>query len=216
MSLVCEVWYHESMTPASRPDRHMLFDFAHLRRGAFTLADARAAGYSRELVHYHAKAGDFVPVGRGVYRLVDYPNSPEDRLADVAAVFGSQAVISHESALSLYEVSDVIARGIHVTIPREKRHVRNPFPDVVLHTSKEAIDTRDVVDHHGFRATSLARSIAESARFGTDPKLIRQAIRHGLQREILDLNDLRRNLAGQSRRVCDAVAAALDVKEATM
>lgn len=187
----------------------MLFDLAHERRGVFTLADARQAGYGRELVHYYAKRGDFTPVARGVYRLVDYPSSPEDRLAEVAAILGPQAMISHESALALFDVSDVVPRGVHVTVPRALRYGRSGISDVVLHTTIEPIGADDIVSHHGFRSTSLARSIVDSARMGTDPKLIQQAVKNGRARNILNAGDLDRNLAGAPERVRDTVTTVM-------
>jgi predicted transcriptional regulator of viral defense system len=128
-------------------------------------------------------------LGHGVYRMADFPSSPREPLIAVAAL-GSDAVVSHESALQLYGVSDVAPSQLHFTIPRARRYVVPPADDVELHTTTRPFAPGDVVQHEGFRATSLARSIVDAARAYTAPEQIVMAVREGLGRGVLTEYDL--------------------------
>jgi len=189
------------MTKTRRPDRLALFQRATDRQGVFTLEDARQAGYSQPLVHHFVGTGRFQRIGPGVYRIAEYPHSENDRFAELSALLGPEAILSHESALALYPVSDVAPSEYHFTVPRSKRFARPPADDVVIHTVSHLLDPRDVVNRHGFKATSLARSIVDSARTGTAPEQIQAAIRTGLARGLLREADFDRVLANQPARV---------------
>lgn len=189
------------MTQKGRPDRTALFQRAADRQGVFTLEDARKSGYSQPLVHHFVRNGRFQRLGRGVYRLAEYPHEENGRLAELAALLGPAAVVSHESALALYPVSDLAPSRYHFTLPRSQRYARRPADDVVIHTASAPLDPRDVVKRHGFKATSLARSIVDSARAGTAPEQVQAAVRVGLNRGLVNAADLARALVKQPTRV---------------
>ncbi len=189
------------MTSRRAPDRVALFQRAVSRQGVFTLQDARESGYSQPLVHHFVRTGRFERLGRGVYRIAEYPRGENDRLAELSALLGPDAILSHESALALYPVSDVSPREYHFTVPRSKRYTRAPADDVVIHTVSSPLDPRDIVHRHGFKMTSLSRSIVDSARVGTAPEQIQSAIRAGLARGLLRDSDFERVLAHQPARV---------------
>jgi predicted transcriptional regulator of viral defense system len=184
-----------------RPDRTALFQRAADRQGVFTLDDARRSGYSQPLVHHFVRSGRFERLGRGVYRLVEYPHEEHDRLAELSALLGADAVVSHESALTLYAITDLAPSRYHFTLPRSQRYARPPANDVVIHTVSIPLDPRDVVQRHGFKTTSLARSIVDSARAGTAPEQVQTAIRAGLDRGLVRVADLERALVKQPKRV---------------
>jgi predicted transcriptional regulator of viral defense system len=184
-----------------RPDRTALFQRAADRQGVFTLDDARRSGYSQPLVHHFVRSGRFERLGRGVYRLAEYPHEEHDRLAELSALLGADAVVSHESALTLYAITDLAPSKYHFTLPRSQRYARPPANDVVIHTVSIPLDPRDVVQRHGFKTTSLARSIVDSARAGTAPEQVQTAIRAGLDRGLVRVADLERALVKQPKRV---------------
>jgi predicted transcriptional regulator of viral defense system len=184
-----------------RPDRTALFQRAADRQGVFTLDDARRSGYSQPLVHHFVRSGRFERLGRGVYRLAEYPHEEHDRLAELSALLGADAVVSHESALTLYAITDLAPSRYHFTLPRSQRYARPPANDVVIHTVSIPLDPRDVVQRHGFKTTSLARSIVDSARAGTAPEQVQTAIRAGLDRGLVRVADLERALVKQPKRV---------------
>jgi predicted transcriptional regulator of viral defense system len=197
------------MTQLRRPDRRALFQRAADRQGVFTLEDAKRSGYSQPLVHHFVRNGRFERLGRGVYRLAEYPHDENDRLAELSVLLGANAVLSHESALALYAITDLAPSQYHFTLPRSQRYARPPANDVVIHTVSTPLDPRDVVQRHGFKTTSLARSIVDSARTGTAPEQIQAAIRAGLGRGLVRAADLERALAKQPKRVRTLVQDAM-------
>lgn len=111
----------DSVHSRARPDRLCLFGTASEQGGYFTAEQARACGYGFALLSHHAKTGRFIRVRRGLYRLREYPSSPrEDVLAAWLALGKDVAVVSHESALDLLDLSDVIPDAAHLTVPRSR------------------------------------------------------------------------------------------------
>src|SRR5665213_1567333 len=99
-----------------------LFGAASEQAGYFTSAQAHANGYSKQLLAYHAATGRFVRIRRGLYRLRDYPSSPhEEVMAAWLAIGRDTSLVSHESALDLLDLSDVVPTSIHLLIPRTRR-----------------------------------------------------------------------------------------------
>ena len=96
---------------------------------------ASECGYGFALLSHHAKTGRFIRVRRGLYRLLEYPSSPrEDVLAAWIAVGKDVAVVSHDSALDLLDLSDVIPDAAHLTVPRSRRNLPK-LPGVKIHTT---------------------------------------------------------------------------------
>ena len=104
------------------PSADRLFEIAEAQHGLFTTKQAKQAGYSEKAQYYHARAGNWIRDHRGIYRLARYPRSEWADLMlwqlwsrnreDVP-----QGVYSHETALSLYELSDVMPARLHMTVP---------------------------------------------------------------------------------------------------
>jgi predicted transcriptional regulator of viral defense system len=155
------------------------------RRGIFTAEDARRCGYSTQLVAHHVKAGNFVRLARGVYRLGLFPGDYLDGLVGaLVRVDPENAIVSHQSALQLHELSEVAPSAYEFTLPREKRYrgSRTRHPDgVKIHTATH-LDPRDVVTVGGIRVTSPARSIVDAGNGGMDLKLVRSAVFDALRK----------------------------------
>src|SRR6266496_194124 len=93
-------------TIAQRPDRQGLFDIASEQYGYFTAEQASRSGYAPNVLTYHAQRGTFQRVHHGLYRFRDFPFSPrEDVVAAWLAVGKDVAVVSHETALGLWDLS---------------------------------------------------------------------------------------------------------------
>ena len=86
-----------------------LFRVASGQAGYFTAAQARVCGFSRALLSHHARSGRFPRISHGLYRFREYPSSPREHvLAAWLAVGKDVSVVSHESALDLLDLSDII------------------------------------------------------------------------------------------------------------
>lgn len=90
------------------------------------------------------------------------------------------AVVSHESALHLHELTDLIPSSTHVLVPRSRRGYRGPT-DVTVHTTQD-LPERDIVMREGMRVTTPARSIADAAEAGVSPEHVEAAVQDALDR----------------------------------
>jgi predicted transcriptional regulator of viral defense system len=118
-----------------------------------------------------------------------------------------EGIYSHETALSLHELSDVMPSKLHMTVPRDFR--RNSMIPEVLILHRANVDKSDVQEIYSVRATRPLRTIIDLLRSKqvdeTQLKLaVNEALRRGLigKREIEDASpdDLKRSLrelAGQ-------------------
>jgi predicted transcriptional regulator of viral defense system len=194
----------------NRPDHSCLFDVAANQHGYFTAAQARACGFGWDLLTRHVQSGRYIRLRRGTYRLRDYPSSPFEEVVSAWLTVGKDsAVVSHETALDLLELSDVIPRAIHLTVPRSKRYTKAP-PGAIVHTTARPLDRRDVTVRHGIRLTSPTRSILDAAEAGTGPEQIEMAIQQAVERGLADPQRMKEEAETYSRRVRRLVQGALD------
>ena len=192
-----------------RPDSQSLFETASEQGGYFTAAQARAAGFSWALLTHHAKTGRFVRVRRGLYRLREYPSFPrEEVLAAWLAVGKDAAVVSHDTALDLLGLSDVVPDAVHLTVPRSHRY-RAPIPGVRIHTATVPPGPGERVVRDGVPVTAPVRTILDAAAAGTAPEQIELAIRQAIGRGIATPDELRRGARRRGWRVAGLIDGAL-------
>jgi predicted transcriptional regulator of viral defense system len=104
-------------------------------------------------------------------------------IAGWLALARADGVVSHESALELLDLADVIADEVHISLPRAKRGLRTP-PGVRVHFTDRLIDHRHRRQVLGIPVTGVERTVTDLLRSGgwteqTD-LAIREAIRRGL------------------------------------
>lgn len=186
---------------SDRIDHDGLYRIAESQAGYFTAEQALSAGMDRSTLLHHARPGGrYERVRRGLYRLRHFPSSPHEHVAAAWLPLPKPAVVSHESALELYELSDVIPNAIHITLPRAKRGQR-PRPGVRFHALQhppEPDETRRVA---GVVVTSPERSIVDSLEAGTQLEQIELAVRQALERGLTTPRRLRTAADGRSARV---------------
>lgn len=192
-----------------RPDRSRLFDIAAAQGGYFTSEQAKACGLSRALLSHHAKAGGFVRARRGLYRFREYPPAPREQVLAAWLSLGKDAaVVSHESALKILDLSDVVPDAVHLTVPRSRRNLPS-IPGVKIHTSSRAIRPDDVVVRDGVAVTSATRSILDAAEAGTSPEQIEMAVAQAVERGLAAPGRLREDAAERGKRVEDLISGAV-------
>jgi len=191
------------------PNHDALFHIAEAQAGYFTTAQARSSGFTRSLLAYHVKRGLFERIGRGVYRLKRFPASPHEDLFAACLRVGPQAVISHDSALALYDLSDLLPAEIHLTVPRtaSRRH-----QGLRLHTNR--LEAREMTHYSGLPVTTVARTIADVANSGLADELVIQAVRQALRLGMTTPEDLRTAGLGRGRRAAQLIARALEERGA--
>jgi predicted transcriptional regulator of viral defense system len=95
-------------------------------------------------------------------------------------------VISHESALELLGLSDVVPGVIHITVPPlQALPVVPARRSDRIHTTTREIASEDTTVRDGVRVTSPLRSILDSAEAGLSPKLVIAATREARDRGLI-------------------------------
>jgi predicted transcriptional regulator of viral defense system len=192
--------------PVQRSDRNSaeeLFRVAELQHGLFTAKQALAAGYSEQAQHHNAKVGNWVREYRGIYRLARYPQSEWANLMLWQLWSRNrrdhpQGVYSHETALSLYDLSDAMPARLHLTVPHGFDRSAEIPPVLVLH--RGALSDEEVGTMEGIRLTRPVRTIIDVISEGTlSPNLIEQAIGQAMERGLFTRDQL--HSATMSRRI---------------
>jgi predicted transcriptional regulator of viral defense system len=196
---------------ASKPDHAGLFAVASGQHGFFTAAQARECGFRPDLLSHAVKRGKYIRVHRGVYRFRDYPSyHREEVVAAWLAAGKDHAVVSHESALDLLELSNVIPNAIHLTVDRAHRYLK-PTPGVILHTTTRPLEPSDITVRDGIRMTSPARTIVDAAELGTDPAQIELAVRQALGRRQTSKSRLVRVASDRPLRIRTSTENAIEL-----
>ena len=190
------------------PDHEALFATASAQAGHFTASQAAAHGFGSALLAHHVKSGRFVRVVRGLYRLRDYPTQPGEAVVAAWLRQAPDAVVSHESALELLGLSDVIADRVHLTVPRSRRRLA-PQQGVAIHTTTRPLADADVVSRRGVRLTAPARTIVDAAETGVSPDQVAAAVRAAVARGVTTAALLREAARGRGSRVRRLVETAL-------
>jgi predicted transcriptional regulator of viral defense system len=173
-------------------DHDALYRIAESQSGYFTTQQALAVGMDRSTLRHHARPGGrYERVRRGLYRLRHFPSSPHEHV--VAAwlpLRDAGAVVSHESALELYGLSDVIPSATDLSVPRSKRGQR-PRPGVRLHTLEHPPGDGEIRRLAGVPVTTPERTILDALQAGTQLEQIELAIAQAVDRGLTTPRRLR-------------------------
>ena len=186
------------------PDYDGLYEIAENQAGYFTASQAREVGFSWERLSSNAKTGLFLRVARGVYRLSRFPGSAYEDLFVAWLRTGRNAVISHESALSVYELTDVLPSDIHVIVHRTASRRRK---GIRQHTNQLAPE--EITHREGLPVTTVARTIADVSISGLAEEQVQQAIQESLQRGLTSQNELLSHAGRRGGRAKRIIQAAL-------
>jgi predicted transcriptional regulator of viral defense system len=192
-------------------DHDGLYRLAEAQAGYFTTRQALATGMDRSTLRHHARPGGrYERVSRGLYRLRHFPSSSlEHVVAAWLPLRDSGAVVSHDSALELYELTDVIPSVVHLTLPRIKRGQR-PRPGVQLHTLKQPPGSAEVRVVSGVPVTSPERTIIDTLESGVQLEQIELAVHQALQRGLTTQRRLRSAAATRPESVRKFIDRILD------
>ncbi len=191
-----------------KPDARELYRIAERQAGYFTTRQARRAGYSPSLLTYHTKRGAFQRVRRGVYRWSAFPEMPHADLFIAWLSAGPKAVISHDSALALYGLSDALPGEIHLTVPRTASRRRR---GVRLHTAR--LQPEEVTEREGLPVTTLPRTFTDLLHDGIGEDLIHQAVQQALERGLVRREELIAEAQRRGGRVARVLRRALALWE---
>jgi predicted transcriptional regulator of viral defense system len=172
-----------------KPSWTQLNEVALNQRGYFTVMQAREAGFSRQLLRKHVQAGRIHSELYGVYRLTVFPHQEHDELVGMWLWTEGAGVFSHETALMLYQLSDVLPAHVHMTVPYAWR--RRPLMPTFLVLHRGQLPESDRTWVGSVPVTTAGRAIRDVFDAGLDPALIAQAIAEGKARKLLANSDVR-------------------------
>jgi predicted transcriptional regulator of viral defense system len=173
----------------TRPDWDRLYETAAGQLGYFTTQQAADAGYSTHLLRKHIQRGRVTRAQRSIYRLVHFPFGDDEQLM-LAWLWSEQlGVISHQTALSLHDLSDVLPARLHLTVPAawSQRRLRVP-PGIVLHHAD--VPRSDWGWFSAVPTTNPRRTLNDCARAALSPDLLRQAAMQALHRGLVTKADI--------------------------
>ncbi|MGH9112749.1 MAG: type IV toxin-antitoxin system AbiEi family antitoxin domain-containing protein, partial [Acidimicrobiales bacterium] len=173
--------------PADRRElRRHLFEVVARQGGYFTAAQAKTVGYSYQAQAHHVSAGNWLRVGRGLFRLAEWVPEVHDDLIRWTLWTRGRATVSHETALAVHGIGELESARVHLTAPPgfSMRH-----DAVVIHHAE--LPSPDVVEHTGFKVTTVVRSLVDVAAFGADEEQLARAIDEAAVAGLLTLRQLR-------------------------
>ena len=172
----------------------ILYQVAEGQQGLFTARQAIQAGYDERNHPYHIKSGNWIKEHRGVYRLKKFPYSPDSQLSlwslwSYNREGEIQGVYSHETALQIYDLSDLSPSKLHMTVPIHFR--RSAVPDIlVLH--KYILKPSEWRTVAGYRVTTPTRTLFDIFCSDIPKGFVNQVVREGLSRGLFPNQKLKK------------------------
>lgn len=175
-------------------NKDQLFQIADSQQGYFTSHQAIECGYSQANFHRYVSSGQWMKEQRGIYRLTHYPITSHSELV-LWALWSQnkkgiiQGVWSHETALEIYEISDVMPDKMHLTVPMNFRKSTEIPKQLILHF--EDLSDSDVVAQQGYLITTPLKTLITLVNEDKLSKdLIIQALQEALQKGLSSRKDL--------------------------
>jgi len=188
-----------------KPDHAALYRIAEQQGGYFTAVQAGRIGFSHRLLWHHVRSGKLLRSTRGIYRLRRFPSTRFEDLYAAWLACGLKSAISHESALMVHDLSDVLPRETHLTVPRTASRRRRGMR---LHTNR--LRRKDIVRREGLQVTSVPRTIVDVAKAGLDENQIERAVRESLERGLTTRAELRARVKKSGGRAARLIRCLLE------
>lgn len=166
-----------------------LYQTAVGQSGYFTTAQAHEAGYSDQLLGYHSRQGRVQRVVRGVYRLVHFPSSEREDLMALWLWSDREGVFSHETALTLHQLSDTMPSLISMTFPLPWKKRRMRYPRSIL-ANFATVNETDRTWIGSVPVTSALRTVKDCRTAHMEPDLVAQATSEALERGLFRVEAL--------------------------
>ncbi len=175
-----------------------LFEIAEYQQGYFTTRQAKACGYEDNTHSYHVRSGNWIRVYRGIYRLAKFPQTERPDLV-IWALWSTnrngimEGVFSHETALTLHKLSDIMPDKIHMTVPKTFRR-RAPIPPIlILHYA--TLKSEEIIFREGVSITTVYRTLMDSIiAERISHELIIQSVKSALNKGMMTRSEYKRLL----------------------
>lgn len=183
-----------TVQPEMKEALRRLVEMAEAQQGYFTAKQAKEAGFAEQNHPYHVQARNWTREIRGIYRLAYFPRTDEEdyvRWSLWSRNRGDEpeGVFSHQTALAIHDLTDLIPAKIHLTVPMRFRRNSEIPPILVLHRGR--LNQREVEGRRGYRVTRpLQTAIDLFAESEVPMDIVKQAIQQGLQRGMITQREI--------------------------
>lgn len=183
-------WYTFDMV-ATLTYLERLREIALDQHGLVTAAQAVDEGIPKTELPKLAARQRVERLAHGVYRIPQVPSTPYENWALAVLWTGAkEACLSHDTALSAWDVSDINPDEIHVTVGPRRRIRRAGGQRYVIHRENLAINQQCY--WQGIRITTLPKTIEDCITTGVPSYLIRQSLERGGKTSLLPTKDRHR------------------------
>lgn len=174
-----------------------LFAIAQSQGGYFTAKQAEEAGFDRTNHAYHVRAQNWQREYRGIFRLARFP-MPEHPDLVLWSLWSRdrddrlQGVYSHQTALGIHDLSDLMPSKLHMTVPLKfRKGSRIPRP-LVLHYAD--LDPGMIEEREGFRVTRPMQAILDLQDSKEIPEeVLAQAFSEARRRGLITEQEIKKN-----------------------
>ena len=162
-----------------------LIELAISQGGYFTANQALKLGYSYRAQNYYVETKQWLKEDRALYRFSFLPTLKEDEL--IKACFWSrdkkdipQAVISHESALLVHQVGEIIPDKISFTVSKLFR--KKPPKKYLIY--KADLVNKEIEKRDSFKVTNVVKTIIDVTE-SIDPEQLKKIVEDAYKKGLL-------------------------------
>lgn len=171
--------------------KQKLFEIASLQQGYFTAKQAIRSGFSYRMHTHYRQSGEWLEIDRGIFRLAQFPNSHDEDYVKRSLWSRNrddqpQAIISHESALIIHDLGDIMPSKIHLTVPSGFR--KKAPTGCIIHKGRISDDEKE--QREGFFVTTPLRTIIDCAGSNLSIDYLEQAMQQACNRGMIQIIDI--------------------------
>ena len=172
------------------PEWDRLYESAAAQEGYFTTTQAAQSGYSPQLLAKYLQNRRVIRVRRGVYRLVHFPAGEHEEFVVAWLWTKCAGVFSHETALFLHGLSDVLPKLKHITLPLpwSKRRLRIPKGIVPYFADVPKGESTWIGP---VPVTTPLRTLKDCIVAHTSPEITTQAARDAIRRGLVTRSEVK-------------------------
>ncbi|MFL6070404.1 MAG: type IV toxin-antitoxin system AbiEi family antitoxin domain-containing protein [Actinomycetes bacterium] len=182
------------MPPSRKFDVHAIDAVAISQGGIVTFSQLRALGMSPSTISRWTRSGGrWQRLLPAVYLVHRGQPAREERLHAAQIYAGPNSLFTGFGALHLHGLRNLPTSfntaTLHLLLPKRDQIQSAGF--VVIERTKRLPQAHEI---HGFRVAPLARSLFDAGRRTSDRQVIRAFVLEAIQRQLIDIEDLRKEI----------------------
>jgi predicted transcriptional regulator of viral defense system len=167
-----------------------LIELAISQGGYFTAKQALKFGYSYRAQNYYVETKQWLKEDRALYRFSFLPFSKENEL--IKAYFWSRdkkdiprAVISHESALYVHGIGEMISDKINLAVPKSFR--KKAPKKYLIH--KDDLGSKEIEKRDSFKVTNVVKTIIDLVE-KIDPEQLKKIVEDAYKKGLISQHEI--------------------------